>query len=32
LPWRQYYTPEIAKIVAKAYERDFDRFGYSSRL
>ena len=31
-PWRQYYTPEIVELVAKAYARDFDQFGYSPRL
>jgi hypothetical protein len=32
LPWRQYYTPDIATLVARAYKPDFERFGYSSRL
>ena len=31
-PWRQYYTPEIVELVAKAYARDFDQFGYSPSL
>ena len=27
--WQDYYTPELARRVRRAYERDFDRFGYS---
>lgn len=27
-PWQHYYTTEIANRVYRAYERDFDRFGY----
>jgi Sulfotransferase family len=26
--WSTYYTPELADQVYRAYERDFDRFGY----
>lgn len=28
LAWRNYYTPQLAERVYKAYERDFDRFRY----
>lgn len=28
LSWQDYYTPELARRVRRAYERDFDRFGY----
>ena len=28
LAWQKYYTPQLAKRVYGAYERDFDRFGY----
>lgn len=31
-PWHEYYTPELAEIVYRAYERDFDRFGYARAL
>jgi Sulfotransferase family len=27
-PWKDYYTTEIAAAVYRAYEHDFDRFGY----
>ena len=26
--WSDYYTPELADRIYRAYERDFDRFGY----
>ena len=26
--WPTYYTPELADRIYRAYERDFDRFGY----
>jgi Sulfotransferase family len=26
--WSAYYTPELADRIYRAYERDFDRFGY----
>ena len=29
IAWQNYYTPQLAKRVHNAYERDFDRFGYS---
>lgn len=28
-PWQDYYTDALAARVHRAYERDFDRFGYS---
>jgi Sulfotransferase family len=28
LAWQNYYTPQLAKRVYRAYERDFDRFRY----
>jgi hypothetical protein len=28
-PWRDYYNDDLAKQVYRAYQRDFDRFGYS---
>jgi hypothetical protein len=31
-PWHDYYTPEITESVYRAYERDFDRFGYPRAL
>lgn len=31
-PWQDYYTPELAASVYRAYERDFDRFGYARAL
>jgi hypothetical protein len=31
-PWPKYYTPALAKRVYRAYERDFDRFGYRRGL
>jgi hypothetical protein len=31
-PWRDYYTPDLAELVYRAYERDFDRFGYPRAL
>jgi hypothetical protein len=27
-PWQQYYTDQLAARVYRAYERDFDKFGY----
>ncbi len=27
-PWYDYYTPDLARLVYRAYERDFDRFRY----
>jgi hypothetical protein len=30
--WADYYTDELAAQVYRAYERDFDRFGYSRAL
>jgi len=27
-PWQQYYTDALAARVYRAYERDFDQFGY----
>jgi hypothetical protein len=30
--WHDYYTPELAESVYRAYERDFDRFGYARAL
>jgi hypothetical protein len=27
-PWQQYYTDALAARVYRAYERDFDKFGY----
>jgi hypothetical protein len=30
--WRDYYTPALAKMVYRAYERDFDRFKYPSSI
>ena len=27
--WSEYYTPKLADRVYRAYQRDFDRFGYS---
>jgi hypothetical protein len=31
-PWREYYTPELADAVYRAYEPDFDRFGYARAI
>ncbi|MGH6663637.1 MAG: sulfotransferase family 2 domain-containing protein [Pseudolabrys sp.] len=31
-PWQDYYTDALAARVHGAYERDFDRFGYSRAL
>lgn len=28
LSWQDYYTPDLARRVRRAYQRDFDRFGY----
>ncbi len=28
-PWQEYYTDALAARVYRAYERDFDRFGYA---
>ena len=28
-PWQDYYTDALAARVHRAYERDFDRFGYT---
>ncbi|MGD9768024.1 MAG: sulfotransferase family protein [Pseudolabrys sp.] len=28
MSWQDYYTPDLARRVRRAYERDFDRFGY----
>jgi Sulfotransferase family len=30
-PWTDYYTPALLDRVYRAYERDFDRFGYPRR-
>lgn len=30
--WQDYYTPDLARRVRRAYERDFDRFGYRFAL
>jgi hypothetical protein len=30
--WSDYYTAEVADMVYRAYERDFDRFGYQRSL
>jgi hypothetical protein len=27
--WSEYYTPQLAERIYRAYERDFDRFKYS---
>ena len=27
-PWQEYYTDALAARVNRAYERDFDKFGY----
>ena len=32
LHWSAYYTPKLADRVYRAYERDFDRFGYSRAI
>lgn len=31
-PWRDYYDDALAKRVYRAYQRDFDRFGYSRSI
>ncbi len=31
-PWRDYYTSDLAKMVYRAYERDFDQFKYASAI
>jgi len=31
-PWKEYYTPELEKIVYEMYKRDFEVFGYPSQL
>lgn len=31
-PWSAYYTAELAERIYRAYERDFDRFGYSRAI
>jgi hypothetical protein len=31
-PWSDYYTAELADLIYRAYERDFDRFGYPRSL
>jgi hypothetical protein len=30
--WPVYYTPSLADRVYRAYERDFDRFGYARTI
>jgi hypothetical protein len=30
--WPTYYTPELADLVYRAYECDFDRFGYARTI
>lgn len=30
--WQQYYTDPLATRVYRAYERDFDRFGYPREI
>ncbi len=30
--WQDYYTPDLTRRVRRAYERDFDRFGYRFAL
>lgn len=30
--WRTYYTTELADRIYRAYERDFDRFGYARTI
>lgn len=32
LPWQRYYTDALAARVHRAYERDFDRFGYARAI
>lgn len=31
-PWQSYYAGDVAGIVYRAYERDFDRYGYSRAI
>lgn len=31
-PWQEYYTDALAARVHRAYERDFDRFGYARAI
>jgi hypothetical protein len=31
-PWQEYYTDTLAARVYRAYERDFDRFGYARAI
>jgi hypothetical protein len=30
--WPSYYTPELADLIYRAYECDFDRFGYARAI